>query len=139
MAIDQSQRVTSESVIRPTRDDLVAFVKTCRHVHYSPHADILFVYPSRLEPGFTVEPGDCLAYRISHDKSRVVAIELHNFKRLVLPANPQLARAWKTHTSPLRRLTLTGDRTLRFLLDKVTQKVAACDDATATVGRLAHA
>ncbi len=127
MAVNQTEQTAQSQASRPTHEELVAFAEACRNIRYSPKADILYLYQGTLEPGFTVEPGGCLAYRLSFDKKRIVAIELHNFRALVVRGNPQLALAWKEYSNPLRRWLRVQDRGLRFLISKVAHFVDSCD------------
>lgn len=145
MALDHAQEVTMspkpEHNIAPSARELAAFLERCQAFHYSPKADILLVYPKELEPGFTIEPGDWLAWRVSYDRTRLIAVELHNFRAVVLRQHPQLDRAWKRYNNPLRRhLPLVNGvsrQPRQFLLDRIAALVSSSSDGNA--GRLAHA
>jgi hypothetical protein len=136
MAVERSAEDAQDQTYEPI-ENLMAFVRTCRVIEYSPRADILFLYPERLEGGYTVEPGGCIAYRVSYNDHHVVAIEVHNFKAIVLRENPRLKLAWDEYSSKLRQLLRRGDKARRFLVDKVAALVETCGDQGP--GHFAHA
>ncbi len=108
-----SQPITIDSL--PV-EHIAAFLETCTSLQYVRSADILFLCPGTLQPGYTLELGECFAYRVSYDRQHLVAIEVHNFRAVVLKRNPQLARAWKEYTNPLRRWLKMRSRAKRFIL-----------------------
>lgn len=93
---------------------------------YSPHADIFYLYHGTLEPGFTVEGDGSFAWRVSHDRQRVVAIEIHNFESVFLKMHPELARTWKRSHNPLLRFMPNMQaRRKQIITDKVRDATPA--------------
>jgi len=102
------------------------FAGTCNHMIYVPHADILYLFHDKLEPGLVVEVEGWFAYRVSYDMARVVAVEIHDFKYLFLPEHPEFARAWRQFRNPLYRLLQVQNRAGEFVLAKASDLAAAC-------------
>lgn len=109
-----------------------------RAMHYSPPADILYVYADKLEPGITIEAPRGFAFRVSYDQTRLLAVEVHNFEALFLKCAPELERAWKIERNPvLRRLSHVRVRTRKFLLDHIGDSAAS--SVPDSWRRMAHA
>lgn len=133
MATVDSRSLTTQSDNEPTSawhewmPKVEAFVaKGTPEYRYSPRADILFLYRGDFEPGFTVDAEDGFAWRVSHDKTRVVAIEIHNFQSIFLKQHPDVAVAWKRAQNPLYRLMRNRQaRRQEIIADKVIEAAPA--------------